>query len=70
MQLPVKGMSATRDVLVHTRRRTVHELHADGTTRCGNGLNRPDDYVKMKANQVPPRARGCERCSWIVERVP
>jgi hypothetical protein len=59
-----------REVLVHRRRRTVHELRADGTTRCGNGLNRPDDYEQMKANEVPARARSCLRCVWIVERRP
>jgi hypothetical protein len=42
-------MSATRDVLVHSRLLTVHELHSEGTARCGNGLNNPAPYEKMKA---------------------
>jgi hypothetical protein len=63
-------MNPNREVLVHTRWRTVHELHKDGTTRCGNGLYRPDSYETMKANQLGPKERLCERCEWIVKRRP
>ena len=55
------------NVLVHKRRRTVHELHA-GTTRtlCGKGLNRPDDYDgPMPASAAGPNATACARCAQI-----
>ena len=63
-------MSSMREVLVHRRRRTVHELRQNGTTRCGNGLTSPGDYEKMKANEVEASARDCLRCAWIIERRP
>jgi hypothetical protein len=63
-------MNDTRKVLVHRRWRTVHEVRADGTSRCGNGEAQPGAYVSMQAKDVGPGARACARCDWIVERRP
>jgi hypothetical protein len=60
--------SPTREVIVHSRTRTVHELRSDGSTRCGNGGNKPQRYVRMQANQAPAGARACERCASIPAR--
>ena len=44
-------MNPTRDVLVHRRLRTVHELRSNGLAYCGNGNNRPEDYDRMQADE-------------------
>ena len=62
-----------RMVLVHKRWRTVHELRADGTTLCGNATGASKtaadlaSYELLRADSLPPRARACERCSWILD---
>jgi hypothetical protein len=63
-------MNPNRKVLVHTRWRRFHELHKDGTTRCGNATFHPENYQLMTLSQLLPGDRLCERCRWIVKRRP
>jgi hypothetical protein len=49
-----------RQVMIHKRWKTIHELH-DGRTCCGNGLR--NDYermIKMRFSAAHPIGRACE----------
>jgi hypothetical protein len=68
MQDPKPGMSSKRDVIFHPCWGTVHELWPNGTTRCGSRVTiRVDDHLRVKADELPPKARSCERCRRIVQ---
>ena len=68
MQDPKPGMSSKREVIFHPRWGPVHELWPNGTTRCGNGNTNPVvAYVRMKADELPSKARGCKTCRRVVQ---
>lgn len=64
------GSDPRRNVLVHRRWRTVHQLGKDGMTLCGNGRathRNVDSYDLLPLNQVkggiPCQTRACREAS-------
>jgi hypothetical protein len=60
------NLNPDRRVLVHRRWRTIHELHPDGTTRCGNAVYKSYVAMRFRDTHRPPDRR-CARCVWITE---
>jgi hypothetical protein len=66
----LKRLKGSDPVLVHQRRRTVHEVNNIGETCCGNGLGGKGNFLPMTRSQAQGLAgsRPCESLACVAAR--
>jgi hypothetical protein len=65
--MPGVSKASNRQVLIHKRWRTVHELDGDQTL-CGNGKPPWSRFRKVPASTVKPGDHPCGSCARVIEK--